>query len=70
MARGAPGISHLFFADNSLLFFKATVQEAEVVKQCLIDYERMSGQFENFGKSAVVFSRNTSVFSCQAITDV
>ncbi|XP_031120872.1 uncharacterized protein LOC116024110 [Ipomoea triloba] len=60
VARGAPSISHLFFADDSLLFFKATVQEAGVIKQCLVDYENMSGQAVNFHKSSVCFSRNTS----------
>ncbi|XP_031116517.1 uncharacterized protein LOC116020174 [Ipomoea triloba] len=59
VARGAPGISHLFFADDSLLFFKATLQEAESVKSCLVKYERLSGQSVNFGKSCIVFSRNT-----------
>ncbi|XP_019181376.1 PREDICTED: uncharacterized protein LOC109176397 [Ipomoea nil] len=59
VARGAPGVSHLFFADDSLLFFKATVNEAEAVKDCLVSYERMSGQCVNFGKSCIIFSRNT-----------
>ncbi|XP_031121175.1 uncharacterized protein LOC116024422 [Ipomoea triloba] len=60
VARGAPSISHLFFADDSLLFFKANVQEAGVIKQCLIEYESMSGQAVNFHKSSVCFSRNTA----------
>ncbi|XP_031096825.1 uncharacterized protein LOC116001061 [Ipomoea triloba] len=51
VARGAPPISHLFFAYDSLLFFKAIVQEACVIKQCLNEYEDMSGQAENFHKS-------------------
>ncbi|XP_019160491.1 PREDICTED: uncharacterized protein LOC109157065 [Ipomoea nil] len=32
VARGAPTISHLLFADDSLLFFKVNVQEPGVVK--------------------------------------
>ncbi|XP_031120395.1 uncharacterized protein LOC116023535 [Ipomoea triloba] len=35
-------------------FFKATVQEAEAVKSCLVNYERMSGQTVNYGKSCNV----------------
>lgn len=38
VARGALRISHLFFADDSLLFFKASTQEANVVRRCLLDY--------------------------------
>ncbi|XP_031120802.1 uncharacterized protein LOC116024038 [Ipomoea triloba] len=60
VARGAPSISHLFFADDSLLFFKANSQEAGVIKHCLEVYENLSGQSVNFHKSSVCFSRNTS----------
>ncbi|XP_019179174.1 PREDICTED: uncharacterized protein LOC109174390 [Ipomoea nil] len=59
VARGAPPISHLFFADDSLLFFKANIQEASVVKQCLARYEELSGQLVNYHKSNICFSRNT-----------
>ncbi|XP_019164478.1 PREDICTED: uncharacterized protein LOC109160650 [Ipomoea nil] len=60
VARGAPPISHLFFADYSLLFFKANLKESLEVKRCLGYYEAYSGQAVNFNKSSVSFSRNTS----------
>ncbi|XP_019168373.1 PREDICTED: uncharacterized protein LOC109164072 [Ipomoea nil] len=44
VARGAPPISHLFFADDSLLFFRANIQEASEIKNCLLLYESLSGQ--------------------------
>ncbi|XP_019184779.1 PREDICTED: uncharacterized protein LOC109179736 [Ipomoea nil] len=44
VARGAPPISHLFFADDSLLFFRANMQEASEIKNCLLLYESLSGQ--------------------------
>ncbi|XP_019179229.1 PREDICTED: uncharacterized protein LOC109174447 [Ipomoea nil] len=59
VARGAPAISHLFFADDSLLFFKANLQEAMEVKRCLGVYEAYSGQAVNFNKSSISFNRNT-----------
>ncbi|XP_019175849.1 PREDICTED: uncharacterized protein LOC109171175 [Ipomoea nil] len=59
VARGAPPISHLFFADDSLLFFKANLQETLEVKRCLSVYEAYSGQAVNYHKSSVSFSRNT-----------
>ncbi|XP_019151915.1 PREDICTED: uncharacterized protein LOC109148635 [Ipomoea nil] len=60
VARGAPPVSHFFFADDSLLFFKANLQEASVIKQCLLRYENLSGQMVNYHKSNICFSKNTS----------
>ncbi|XP_019191056.1 PREDICTED: uncharacterized protein LOC109185569 [Ipomoea nil] len=59
VARGAPSITHLFFADDSLLFFKANAQEAGVIKCCLSEYEKMSGQVVNYHKSSICYSKNT-----------
>ncbi|KAH9704682.1 reverse transcriptase domain-containing protein [Citrus sinensis] len=58
VARGAPNISHLFFADDCLLFFKTSVQEAHLMKNILAMYGAESGQRVNFHKSAISFSRN------------
>ncbi|XP_031111882.1 uncharacterized protein LOC116015853 [Ipomoea triloba] len=60
VARGAPSVSHLFFADDSLLFFKACHHEAQTIKQCLAEYSSASGQLVNFDKSSIIFSSNTS----------
>ncbi|XP_019161973.1 PREDICTED: uncharacterized protein LOC109158513 [Ipomoea nil] len=60
VARGAPPVSHLFFVDDSLLFFKANLQETSVVKGCLQCCEIVVGQPINLHKSSVSFSRNTS----------
>ncbi|KAL8145567.1 hypothetical protein AgCh_003647 [Apium graveolens] len=54
----APVISHLLFADDSFLFFKATMEETTRIKNLLVDYERCSGQSVNFQKSGVYFSSN------------
>ncbi|XP_019184794.1 PREDICTED: uncharacterized protein LOC109179753 [Ipomoea nil] len=69
VARGAPSISHLFFADDSLLFFKANMHEALEVKKCLGIYEAYSGQAVNFKKSSITFSRNTQVEVRDLIAD-
>ncbi|XP_019154304.1 PREDICTED: uncharacterized protein LOC109150749 [Ipomoea nil] len=70
VARGAPPISHLFFADDSLLFFKANVQEASEVKRCLSVYEDLSGQVVNYHKSSICYSRNTSNASKEVVEQV
>lgn len=37
----APGISHIFFADDSLLFCRATVEEGQAVRSILDENERL-----------------------------
>lgn len=56
----APSIFHLFFANDSLLFFKANGSKVSCVLSYLQKYEMMSGQTVNFNKSCIMFSRNTS----------
>ncbi|VFQ97974.1 unnamed protein product [Cuscuta campestris] len=48
VARGAPPVTHLFFADDSLLFFKASDEEAGQVRQPLASVFVVV-QAENFG---------------------
>lgn len=51
-------MSHLLFADDSFLFFKAKVEEALAVKRVLQEYEHQSGQAVNFNKSGIFFGSN------------
>ncbi|XP_039039106.1 uncharacterized protein LOC120176866 [Hibiscus syriacus] len=54
-----PKISHLLYADNSLLFVKNSMEEVCKVKSILNQYEKASGQKVNFEKSSIYFSPNT-----------
>ena len=59
ICKGCPKITHLFFADNSLLFCKANSQEFHNLVNILQLYEAASGQKINADKSLVFFSSNT-----------
>uniref|UniRef100_A0A803PY90 Reverse transcriptase domain-containing protein n=1 Tax=Cannabis sativa TaxID=3483 RepID=A0A803PY90_CANSA len=44
-------LSHLFFADDSLVFLEATLEECKTIKEVLNRYELLSGQCINYDKS-------------------
>jgi hypothetical protein len=50
-----PHITHLLFADDSIVFLEATVESMHALKEVLLAYESASGQKVNLQKSAVYF---------------
>lgn len=61
IARNAPPISHLFFADDNVLFFKSSQEEVDVVKGIIATYKGALGQKANMDKSKLFASRNLDV---------
>ncbi|KAF7841825.1 reverse transcriptase [Senna tora] len=59
-ARRGPAISHLMYADDTILFFRADDLNCSSVKQAIDMYATLAGQQLNYDKSFLVFSPNTS----------
>uniref|UniRef100_A0A803P9U8 Reverse transcriptase domain-containing protein n=1 Tax=Cannabis sativa TaxID=3483 RepID=A0A803P9U8_CANSA len=60
--RGAP-LSHLLFADDSMLFSHVTPHSSDALNAILQLYNRATGQLVNKDKSSILFSPNTSADS-------
>ncbi|KAH1106956.1 hypothetical protein J1N35_010724 [Gossypium stocksii] len=58
VGKGELVITHLFFADDNILFRKATMNGARSMKVVINKYESISGQVVNFEKSLIYFSNN------------
>ncbi|KAG5523350.1 hypothetical protein RHGRI_035240 [Rhododendron griersonianum] len=67
--RNCPTLSHIFFADDAILFLKAELKECCVIKGVLEEYGKASGQLINFEKSGVFFSSNMNDFDKQLCCD-
>ena len=70
VCRGNPKVTHLFFADDSLLFCKAKNLECSKMVEILKQYEAASGQHVNTDKSSVFFSHNTSSTMKEEVMDI
>lgn len=56
--RNRPSISHLMFADDLLLFGKATNDNMRCVMEVLNNFCEMSGQMVSSEKTSIFFSKN------------
>jgi hypothetical protein len=70
VTKSALDISHLIFADDSFLFFRATDEEANIIKNYLHIYEITLGQKVNYNKSSIVFSPNTKTTTQDSICNI
>jgi hypothetical protein len=59
ICRRGPRISHLFFADDSIIFCRANSNECVALHGVLALYANASGQVVNNDKTALFFSCNT-----------
>ena len=59
LCKEGPKITHLFFADDSLLFCRANDTDCQIVTNILTMYEEASSHKINRGKTQLFFSTNT-----------
>ena len=57
MCPNAPVISHLCFADDTLILYGVNLPQAMVVKAVLKSYESVSSQCVNYSKTDILFSK-------------
>jgi hypothetical protein len=60
VCRNAPSVSHLLFADDSLILMKAETNNATSLQRVLDTYCANSGQMVSLAKSSIFFSPNTT----------
>jgi hypothetical protein len=63
----APSITHLLFADDSLILMKADVNNVACLQEIVKVYEACSGQKINMEKSSILFSPNTKLIDREQI---
>lgn len=68
--QGAPILSHLFFADDNLLFYNEHLSDVSNLLHILSVYKQASSQMINFNKSAACFSPKTDPITKQLISDM
>ncbi|KAK9944849.1 hypothetical protein M0R45_010396 [Rubus argutus] len=59
-SQSGPKISHLFFADDLMLFAEASQEQADTLKLCLDIFCSLSGQSVSYDKSLIYCSPNTT----------
>uniref|UniRef100_A0A803P3L4 Reverse transcriptase domain-containing protein n=1 Tax=Cannabis sativa TaxID=3483 RepID=A0A803P3L4_CANSA len=61
ISRSSQAISHLMFADDTILFARANTRNVDAILDCISTYEGWSGQKCSLAKSSILFSKNTLV---------
>ncbi|GLT96250.1 hypothetical protein SLE2022_138910 [Rubroshorea leprosula] len=58
LSRGGVSLSHLFFADDLMLFAQASIAQLDIIMDCLNQFAKSSGLVLNLQRSKLFFSPN------------
>ena len=58
LCKNGPQISHLFFANDSLIFCRAKMGDVQAIQSALAKYEKASGQKINGAKTNLFFGKS------------
>nr|KYP63778.1 Putative ribonuclease H protein At1g65750 family [Cajanus cajan] len=58
LSKGGPPLSYLAFADDLILFSEASMDQVEIIQQCLDIFCESSGQKVSLEKTRIFFSKN------------
>ena len=67
ICRTGPKLTHLFFANDCLLFCRASLLKCEKIEELLGFYEEAFGQMINRSKTTLFFSKNTDAQTMEEI---
>ena len=67
ICKNGPKLTHLFFANDCLLFCRASLTECEKIQELLGFYEETSRQMINKSKTTLFFSKNTDAQTMEEI---
>jgi hypothetical protein len=70
VCRRSPGISHLLFVDDSLLFFEANADQANKVKTVLNKYELATGQLLSLDKCSLLLGNKCTETIGQVVASI
>ena len=70
LCRNGPKISHLFFADDSVLFYRARLEDVTTIQSILEVYESASGQQINKEKTPLFFGKTVTDVAKDSIKEL
>lgn len=70
VCRGSPSVTHLFFADDNIIFGEATERGGQMIMDILQKYERASKQKINLNKSVIFFNLNLEDQNCNLLMNM